>query len=58
MKINWEMKLGTVLVLVTVIIYSLKFLILQNPGDTVNYVFNSLGFLPINVLLVTLTRHP
>ncbi|WP_421908071.1 hypothetical protein [Methanolacinia petrolearia] len=54
MKINWEMKLGTVLVLVTVIIYSLKFLILQNPGDTVNYVFNSLGFLPINVLLVTL----
>ncbi|ADN36552.1 conserved hypothetical protein [Methanolacinia petrolearia DSM 11571] len=54
MKMNWEMKLGIVLVLVTVIIYSLKFLILQNPGDTVNYVFNSLGFLPINVLLVTL----
>ena len=54
MKINWEVKLGIVLVLVTLVIYSLKFLIFQNPGDTVNYIFNSLGFLPINVLLVTL----
>ena len=52
--LNWEAKLGIVLVLTTVVIYSVKFFLLKNPGDTVNYIFNSLGFLPINVLLVTL----
>jgi len=52
--LNWETKLGIVLVLTTVTIYSVKFFLLKNPGDTVNYVFNSLGFLPINVLFVTL----
>jgi hypothetical protein len=54
MKLNWEVKLGIILVLTTIVIYSLKFIIFKNPGDTANYVFNSLGFLPINVLLVTL----
>ncbi|MBN1432998.1 MAG: hypothetical protein JW931_09535 [Methanomicrobiaceae archaeon] len=52
--LNWEVKLGVILILTTVVIYSLKFIFLKNPGDTLNYVFNSLGFLPINVLLVTL----
>jgi len=31
-----------------------KFAIFHNPQDTVNYLFNSMGFLPINVLLVTI----
>lgn len=52
--LNWEVKLGIVLVITTAVIYSVKFFLLKNPGDTVNYIFNSLGFLPINVLLVTL----
>lgn len=32
----------------------MKFAIFHNPQDTVNYLFNSMGFLPINVLLVTI----
>lgn len=52
--LNWEARLGIILVLSTLVIYSLKFVFLENPEDTVNYIFNSLGFLPINVLLVTL----
>ena len=50
---DWEIKLGVILICITLTVYSLKFIILQNPGDTVNYIFNSLGFLPMNVLLVT-----
>lgn len=53
-KFNWEAKLALVLVAMSLCVYSFKFLILKNPSDTVNYVFNSLGFLPINVLLVTI----
>ncbi|MDD3977246.1 MAG: hypothetical protein PHI15_03700 [Methanomicrobium sp.] len=53
-KINWEMKLAVLLICFTIFIYSVKYLLLQNAGDTVNYIFNSLGFLPINVLLVTI----
>jgi hypothetical protein len=31
-----------------------KFAVFHNPQDTVNYLFNSMGFLPISVLLVTI----
>lgn len=51
---NWQIRLGIVLVLASVTIYSIKYLVLGNPKDTVNYIFNAIGFLPINVLLVTL----
>ena len=53
-KLNWEIKLAVLLLGFTAIVYSVKFLLLKNPGDTLNYVFNSLGFLPVNVLLVTI----
>ncbi|HII99456.1 MAG TPA: hypothetical protein HA272_09460, partial [Methanoregula sp.] len=53
MKFNWETKLAIVLVAMSLCIYACKFLVLKNPGDTANYIFNALGFLPINVLLVT-----
>lgn len=52
-KYNWEIKLAVLLLGLTTVIYSIKFLFLHNAGDTLNYVFNSLGFLPVNVLLVT-----
>lgn len=51
---NWEFKLGVALIITTIVIYSVKFLVLKNPGDTLNYIFNSIGFLPLNVLFVTL----
>lgn len=53
-RFNWEAKLAIVLVAMSVCIYTCKFLVLKNPGDTANYIFNALGFLPINVLLVTI----
>lgn len=53
-RLTWETRLGIFLVAVSAVIYSVKFLILGDPENTYYYVFNALGFLPINVLLVTL----
>ncbi|QYZ78859.1 hypothetical protein E2N92_05170 [Methanofollis formosanus] len=53
-RLTWETRLGIFLVLASVAIYTVKFLILGTPENTYYYIFNALGFLPINVLLVTL----
>lgn len=47
------MKLVLFLVAASVVIYSAKMLLLHNPENTMNYLFNAIGFLPISVLLVT-----
>jgi hypothetical protein len=52
--LSWEFKLGITLILLSIIIYAIKFFVLGNLEDTYLSVFNSLGFLPLNVLLVTL----
>jgi hypothetical protein len=52
--LNWEVKLGIMLIIFSLVVYILKFITLGDPNNTYFYVFNSLGFLPINVLLVTL----
>lgn len=52
-KLPWEAKLALVLVTITVTVYTLKTLFIGNMSGTAEYIFNSLGFLPINVLLVT-----
>jgi len=54
MKYSWQVKLGIFLVFFSFSVYFLKFIILGDPENTYFYVFNALGFLPINVLLVTL----
>lgn len=54
MKLTWETRLGLGLITASVIIYLIKLQVLANPEVTINYIFNSLGFLPINVLIVTL----
>lgn len=51
--VTWEMRLALFLVAASVIIYSTKILLLHNPENTIDYLFNSFGFLPISVLLVT-----
>jgi hypothetical protein len=51
---SWETKLGIALVVLSVVIYSIKYLILGDALNTYLFVFNALGFLPINVLFVTL----
>lgn len=52
-SITWEMKLALFLVATSVIIYATKIVLLRNPENTIDYLFNSFGFLPISVLLVT-----
>ncbi len=52
--LHWEFKLGIALVLLSIAVYSIKFLTLGDPENTYSYIFNALGFLPLNVLLVTL----
>ena len=52
-SISWEIKLALFLVAASVTIYSIKMLVLHNPENTIDYLFNSIGFLPISVLLVT-----
>jgi len=56
MNLKWETKLGIVLISLTIIIYGAKFLIIGDVGEsnTLTYIFNALGFLPVNVLLVTI----
>ncbi len=54
MRLRWETKLAIALVCTSIAIYALKFLILGDPLNTYMYVMNSAGFLPMNVLFVTL----
>ncbi|MCK8519018.1 hypothetical protein [Methanoculleus sp. 7T] len=51
---SWEMRLGITLLGLSFVIYTVKYLLLGDPLNTYQYIFNALGFLPINVLLVTL----
>jgi hypothetical protein len=51
---GWQVRLGIILVLCSAVIYMAKFIILGDPENTYYYIFNALGFLPVNVLLVTL----
>jgi hypothetical protein len=54
MKLSWESRLGIVLIFISALIYYIKFLLIGNPENIFDSVFNSLGFLPLNALLVTL----
>lgn len=53
-KYSWQLKLGIVLVCISIIIFTIKITVLKNTQDTMNYIFNSLGFLPISAFLVTI----
>ena len=55
-KLTWEQRLIVVLICISVLIYAVKFLVFGDNGEsnTLSYIFNSLGFLPINILIVTL----
>jgi len=48
------MKLAVFLLASSAVIYIAKELTLHNSENTLNYLFNALGFLPVNVLLVTI----
>ena len=50
----WEVRLGITLLALSFAVYVVKYLLLGDPLNTFQYIFNALGFLPISVLLVTL----
>ena len=50
----WHVKLGCTLVGCSVIVYVIKLTLIDNLPGTIEYIFNSAGFLFINVLFVTL----
>ena len=54
MKLSWESRLGIVLIFISALIYYIKILLIGNPENVFNDILNSLGFLPLNILLVTL----
>lgn len=53
---TWEIRLACMLIAVSICVYAVKFLFFGDNGEsnTMSYIFNSLGFLPINILIVTL----
>jgi hypothetical protein len=53
---DWEKRLIVLLLIASPLIYAAKLALFGDSGasNTLSYIFNSLGFLPINVLIVTL----
>ena len=54
---SWEVKIGSILILISIAIYKIKFAIYGNPYDSYIFILNALGFIPIEVLVVTLIIH-
>lgn len=54
--LTWEQRLIAALIGISVFIYAVKLLVFGDNGEsnTLSYIFNSLGFLPINILIVIL----
>lgn len=53
-SLPWQAKLGILLVSCSALVYLTKLSVIDNLPGTIEYIFNSFGFLFINVLLVTL----
>lgn len=53
-SIPWQARLGIVFLCCSIIVYSTKLVLIDNLPGTIEYIFNSFGFLFINVLMVTL----
>ncbi len=55
-RLSWEGRLACLLIACSAAIYAIKFLFFGDTGEsnTLSYIFNSLGFLPINILIVTM----
>lgn len=53
-EISWQLRLGVILFSCSTVVYLAKLYLIDNLPGTIEYIFNSFGFLFINVLLVTL----
>ena len=54
MKINWKYKYGIILIISSLVIFSLHLTIFHNSEEIYSYVLLHLGFIPIDVLIVAL----
>lgn len=56
-RLAWEIKVGLVLIVLSVILYAIHFVIFEDPHHIFIYGLGDIAFLPIEVLLVTLIIH-
>ncbi|MFH0968359.1 MAG: hypothetical protein V1862_11820 [Methanobacteriota archaeon] len=54
MRVPWQARLGLLLICCSVTVYTAKIVLIDNLNGTIEYIFNSFGFLFLNVLVVTL----
>jgi len=53
-KISWHLKVGLIFIFCSCTVYFIKLVSIGHIDDTINYLFNAVGFLFLNVLMVTL----
>ncbi|MDD5960046.1 MAG: hypothetical protein ACI4RQ_03130 [Methanobrevibacter wolinii] len=53
-KLKWEVKFGIILIILIFIIYGIDYIIFGDFHDIFHYVMLHLGFIPIDILIVTL----
>ncbi len=56
-RINWQIILGIVLVVLSIIFYGIHYIIFRDPHHIFIYMVGDIAFVPIEVLLVTLIIH-
>jgi len=57
MKSNWQLKLGTTLVILSAIVYFLHFLIFRDVHHIMIYLIGDIAFVFLEVLMVTVVIH-
>jgi len=53
-KIKWQIKIGILLVILSAVLYFIKYTIFHDAYNMVSFLLEDLAFIPINVLVVTL----
>jgi len=56
-KRNWQIEFGIFLIILTIILYSLQYLINHDVSQVVLYILSDVDFLPLEVLIVSLILH-
>ncbi|HPD15681.1 MAG TPA: hypothetical protein PLE19_12060 [Planctomycetota bacterium] len=56
-KLNWRVKLGVALVLLSVVLYTIHWLFFRDLHHILIYLVGDIAFLPLDVLIVTLILH-
>ncbi|MFH1835215.1 MAG: hypothetical protein ABH851_03390 [Methanobacteriota archaeon] len=56
-KIDWQVRLGLTLIVASIIVYGFHFLIFDDLHHILIYLIGDIGFLPIEVLIVSLIIH-